>query len=366
MLTIDDLEHSLQETKLTEVEPDLWPFCLFLLAARQRYLAPSYVRKQIKAMQQSDQLKPGFLAQSCLIIHKRQQLGICPTITLAKLARRASLRDSAELIARALLNQQQTQSWPATGNITPLPAKLLRALLRWPEQTGLLERVLEILHSQPRLSTQLCAQATLFTEQTKTLSLKPALLLLGPERSRELLLLSHFETSLTHPYFPLRESLLERRRLMNEVLLKLQQQFDWQFPCRIELLTYLLIYDCWRHSKWTTQSTWTVDSRYPVTSINHWLLTKRPLKGHWAKRLVRYWQLPLQINNLLVPESKQVSQQKAALELAIACIHYTDDPHQALKAPLKACKLTAEDYAKLVELSMIETGHFSPLPQATY
>lgn len=366
MLTIDQLETSLQQAKLAEVEPDLWPYCLFLLAAHQRYMAPSYLRKQLQAMQQPDKLKPGLLAQSCLFIAKQQQRGINPTITLANLARRASLRDATELIARALLNQQHTQSWPTGGNITPLPAKLLRALLRWPDKTGLLERVLEILNSQPRLSKQLCEQATLFTEQTKTLSLKPALLLLGPERSRELLLLSHFETSLTHPYFPLRESILERRRLMNEVLLQLQQRFDWQFPCRIELLTYLLIYDCWRHSKWTTKSTWAVDSRYPITNLNHWLITKRPLKWHWATRLVRYWQLSPQIYNLLVLDRHELSQQKAALQLAIASVHYAEDHVKSLKKALQVCHLTTRDYAKLVEHSMLETGYFTPLPQASY
>lgn len=366
MLTIDDLENTLQQTKLAEIEPELWPYCLFLLAARQRYLAPSYLRKQLQAMQQPKKVRPGLLAQSCLFIHKQRQRGVSPTESIATLARRSSFRDASELIARALLNQQHTQSWPTSSNITPLPAKLLRALLRWPDRTGLLERVLDILNSQPRLSKQLCEQATLFTEQTKTLSLKSALLLLGPERSRELLLLSHFETSLTHPYFPLRESLLERRRLMNEVLLQLQQQFDWQFPCRIELLTYLLIYDCWRHSKWTNNSTWAVDPRYPITDMNHWLITKRPLKGHWATRLIRYWQLSPAINPLLTAEKQKLTQQKAALQLAIASVHCAEGHGKEVDKALQACRLNIRQYARLVQDSMLEIGYFTPLPQSSY
>lgn len=339
---------------------------LFVAAAAQGNFSLPYAREQFHAVQQNQHKVLGPLARCCLVIANKTTQGRTLEHTLARLAQRPAYALCAELLSRALLHKREPQQWTPPSTPNPLPAKLLRALLHWPEQPGLLERVLYILAQQPALSQTLCQQATAYTPQGKQLALKQSLLLLGPQRSRELLLLSHFESSLTQPYFPLRRALLQRRRLINQMLFLLQSTYGVQLPCRIELLTYLLIYDAWRNPTWCTAAHWNSNPSEPVYSLNAWLAGSRPLQARTASRLVQYWQLDEGILPLLNNNTATTPAQ-SALQLAIAATTTCSEAQlESLSAALQQCQLTPVTYAQLVEQAQRQIAHYCPWPARRY
>jgi hypothetical protein len=364
---LDDMQQHLAGADLAPFSGIELALRLFVLAAAQANFSLPYTRQQFNSMQQTRSGVLGPLARCCLLAGKRNLEGSTTEQTLARLAQRPAYSACAELLARAWLHQHNEEIWSPPPPANPLPAKLLRALLHWPEQPGLLERVLHILSHQPALSNTLCQQATAYTPQGKQLALKQSLLLLGPQRSREMLLLSHFESSLTQPYFPLRSALLQRRRLLNQVLLQLQSRFSLHLPCRIELLTYLLIYEAWRNPVWCTANRWQTNPAAPVFSLNHWLPGPRPLQGRTAGRLVQYWQLDDGIQSLLKPVTQPQSMPQAALQLAIAAVDEKPASHgEALKPALEVCRLSVTDYAELVTEAKQQIAYQCPWPERRY
>lgn len=362
----DDILAQGDDTDLASLHGLQLSLTLFVLAALQGNFAQPYSRQQFRSMQAAQSSALGPLARCCLLIAKKNAQGSHSEQTLARLAQRPAYTACAELISRALLHQRDNQLWPKPKSANPLPAKLLRALLHWPDKPGLLERVLQILSHQPALSNTLCQQATAYTPQGRQLALKQSLLLLGPQRSRELLLLSHFESSLTQPYFPLRSALLQRRRLINQVLLQLQSTLDLELPCRIELLTYLLIYDAWRNPTWCVATRWKENTKAPVYNLNRWLPSARPLQGRTASRLIHYWQLPADIQPLISASSSSTPP-AAALQLAIGAADPAPEKHlSALGPALEMCKLSAADYAQLVQRARYQVDYHCPWPERRY
>ncbi|MGX5914366.1 hypothetical protein ACR0ST_06485 [Aliidiomarina sp. Khilg15.8] len=362
----DDILANQADADLAALDGFSFSLTLFVLAAAQGNFALPYSRQQFRSMQAAQSSTLGPLARCCLLIAKKNAQGSSTHQTLTRLAQRPAYTDCAELISRALLHQQDPQAWPPPQSTNPLPAKLLRALLHWPDKPGLLERVLHILAHQPALSSTLCQQATAYTPQGKQLGLKQSLLLLGPQRSRELLLLSHFESSLTQPYFPLRSALLQRRRLINQVLLQLQSDIDLELPCRIELLTYLLIYDAWRNPAWCVATRWKTMPEAPVFSLARWLPSARPLQGRTAGRLVQYWQLHPHIQSL-ISSSSASSPAAAALQLAVAATDPAPQAHlDALQPALQQCKLSPADYDQLIEQAKYQVHDHCPWPERRY
>lgn len=362
----ENIQTELVDTDIRTLSAVPLSLSLFVAAAAQGNFSLPYSRQQFSAMQDDQHTVLGPLARCCLVIASRTTQGHDIEHTLARLAQRPSYAPCAELLSRALLHQQEPEQWSPSSAPNPLPAKLLRALLHWPEQPGLLDRVLHILAQQPALSQTLCQQATAYTPQGKQLALKQSLLLLGPQRSRELLLLSHFESSLTQPYFPLRRALLQRRRLMNQLLFLLQSKYDLQLPCRIELLTYLLIYDAWRNPTWCTAAHWDNNPEAPVYSLNAWLTGARPLLPRTASRLVQYWQLDDGILPLLNNDAAACSAQ-SALQLAIAATSTCSEAQlESLSPALRHYELTSADYAQLAEQAQQQIGHYCPWPNRRY
>lgn len=301
---------------IENLSKDAYVAALFVHSAQLYPFAAKYLQTQLtELLGQSRHSHLNSLARSCALLGKQRQAGQAPHAVLARFARHHHFKYPGEYIARALINQQylhakraeaaslegadmlhEVQSWrlPFTlhTDIKPVPATLMRALLKWPENDRLFAQALSILQQQPALTQRLCRYATTYTPQGKQLALKPSLLLLGPQRSRELVLLAHFETNLSKPVFPLRTSLLKRCTLIQQCLHQLAQTFSVPLPCRAELIAYLLVYDAWRNPRWTTASKLSDNPQQPWV-VSSWLGGKSATSEHRvALRLCQYWRLP--------------------------------------------------------------------------
>lgn len=337
-LTFDNAEDGFPAS-LTGLPDVTMQQVLFYHCARLYPLPPAYARQQLIALGENRHAELNHLARSCQYyvrkhVHQHaRQHGQSDADILARLARRKVLAKPAELIARALLNltvldavRQQpdpdtevTLPYPLIAEQRPAQPSLLRALLHWPDNDRLFRRVLTNLTSQPALSQTLCRYATAYTPQGKLLDLKHALLLLGPQRSRELVLLAHFESSLIQPVFPLKADILQRYRLIQHVLNRLSTQFSIELPVRCELLAYLLIYDAWRSPEWVTTTRWQTDSKISICRVDHWLKVSRPHQHRIAKRLCQYWRLPGSVAFALDMQTKD-AKLNALVGLSVAAV----------------------------------------------
>ena len=234
---------------------------------------------------------------------------------LAKLTRYKNLSEGLELVSQLVHYQLQFLESAPIKSVKPLPRKLLVAIRNWPENDEVFPKVIQALESHPSLSDRLREQATAQTEQTHLLGLKQSLLWLGPERSRELILVSHFETHLSYPYFPLREPLLVLRTFLSRVLESLLELVNVDMPCHPDLLSYLWVYDCWYHPNWTTQVHWKPlpkKSNARVKPTDWQTMPKKP-NLHRAMKLAEYWRLsPRLVNFLAQPE-------QSSNRLAVLC-----------------------------------------------
>ena len=308
---------------------------LFFHCARLYPLAPAYTRQQLAALQHNHQQQLNYLARACQYFARQRVKGRSPDYILARLVNHPALTVAAELITQALLNLQVLAQvrerphhkraalvelpFPLLAEHRPTQPGLLRALLRWPDNDGLLPSILATLAKQPVLSLTLRRYATNYTKQQKLLELKPALLLLGPQRSRELVLLAQFETLLLQPVFPLKPDLLQRHQLIHHMLALLAARFNVSLPARSELLAYLLIYDAWRSPEWLIAGAWSVSDNFPVYRVEHWLHTAQPHHHRVAARLCDYWQLPKETCSLLTLNA-QDTRLNAIVGLSIAAV----------------------------------------------
>lgn len=305
---------------LEDLSKDAFIAALFVHSAQLYPLAPKYLQAQLRELLGNARHSHlNTLARCCVLLSQQSHSGQDIRSVLARLARHPHFKHAAECIAQALLNQQylhtrrariaslkgsdrltDMQSWrlpfARQDDIKPVPATLMRALLKWPYNDKLFPQALKILQQQPALTNLLCRHATTYTPQGKQLELKPSLLLLGPQRSRELVLLAHFESNLSKPVFPLRAILLKRRALIQQSLQQLAQTFSVALPCRAELIAYLLIYDAWRNPRWTTAYKLSDRTQQPWV-VSSWLDGKPATTEHRvALRLCQYWRLPDQLS----------------------------------------------------------------------
>ncbi|MCC5856267.1 MAG: hypothetical protein JJU10_11415 [Idiomarina sp.] len=290
----------------------------------------------------------------------------------ARLARYPSLTQGTEIAAELLLKQQETHENPAGQRVRPLPGKLLAAIGAWPQQDELLPKVVTALESQPLLSHHLCEHATAITGQRHALTVKQALLLLGPLRSRELILISHFETQLTAPYFPLRKQLLLRRQLVARILERLCDETGVVLPAHPELLTYLWVYDCWFQPEWTTSLRWqSPASKTLPDTVKSWQRTKQPLSATRALKLTDYWGLPSALSSLVKLFDNSSNRAFTCCRLAIAggYIAYQSSSElpvawrEQLDARLEVIGLPLARYLQILESEMQELHCYSPYEQ---
>lgn len=304
---------------LTDLPVQAMQNVLFFHCARLYPLSPTYIRQQLNALTFNQHHELNHLARACQYFARQRSKGHSDHEILRRMTHSPVFDNSAELIARALLNLQVlakvreqprykrpsevTLPYPLFAAPRPTQPGLLRALLRWPDNDVLLQRVLAALSSQPSVSLAFRRYATNYTQQQKLLDLKASLLLLGPQRSREIVLLAHFETSLVQPGFPLKPDLMQRYQLIRHMLALLSARFDAILPVRPDLLAYLLIYDAWRAPEWLVAGAWTPAVNFPVYRVDYWLQCERPHQHRVAKRLCDYWRLPKQLGPLLTLES---------------------------------------------------------------
>ncbi|RUO32056.1 hypothetical protein CWE12_03450 [Aliidiomarina sedimenti] len=353
-------------------------------------LASPYKRQQIQWLKQGRQQQQlSHLAKACLLMAKKAEQGFHPEQVLARLARHTQYQFAAEFIARAYLNDQYGDEYSAaceasededelpplqlpyslTDDVKPMPASLVRALINWPQKDALFKQVVAMLEQQSALSQLLCRYATAYTPQGHVLGLKQSLLLTGPQRSRELVLLSHFESSLTRPQFPLRKSLLTRRQLITQMLFMFEEQQQIEFPCRVELLSWLVVYDAWRNPAWTGHRHWRRDSGAKPWRLQRWLRSSRTYTHRVATRLCQYWQLPSALPGLLLTE-KPTNSLQAALALSIASVEWLElladqSSHQSLVRELQPALALLNgfdhhDYHQLVHQAAWACGYHCP------
>ena len=320
---------------LTDLPVEAMQSVLFFHCARLYPLSLAYIRHQLSALASCQPHELNHLARACHYFARQRSKGRSEHEILRRIAHSPVYSDTAELIARALLNLQAlalvreqplqnrptkvTLPYPLFAEPRPTQPGLLRALLRWPDNDVLLQRVLSALNSQPSVSLAFRRYATSYTKQQKLLDLKASLLLLGPQRSREMVLLAHFETKLVQPVFPLKPDLLQRYQLMRHMLTLLTARLNATLPVRPELVAYLLIYDAWRAPEWLVASAWKPANNFPVYRVDHWLHCERPHQHRVAKRLCEYWRLPKQLGPLLTLESDN-STLNQIVALSIAAI----------------------------------------------
>ena len=382
---------------LEPLNDNAYAAALFIHSARLYPFAPSYLQAQLtELLGQRMQSQLNTLARCCALLGKQRHNKHQITATLARFAHHHHFKQAAEYISRALINQQylreQRQRPPALDeaetdwqlpfavhdDIKPVPATLMRALLKWPQNDKLFEQALHTLQQQPALTNLLCRYATAYTPQGRQLELKPSLLLLGPERSRELVLLAHFESNLSKPVFPLRSTLLKRRALIQQCLHRLANTFSVRLPCRAELIAYLLVYDAWRSPRWTT-ATKLVDIASPPWRVSSWIGAREGAADHRVSlRLCRYWQMPqnlslaiqLQHPDMRVNAVVALSVASVASLSASSAIHTTNaenHPHAALSPWLSALQAdaspnsTAARYQQAIQQAAVDAHYASEL-----
>lgn len=282
---------------------------LIAWAANYRYLSKRYTQlllsqsivNRSRSLQQQEKRPLSQLIRCAQVIADDTWQGKDLSAIFSRLIRYRNVAQGMDLLAEVLWHQEQFDAANThQTKLRPLPRKLLHAIRGWPYNDELLPKVVEALEKQTLLQQRIREQATELTKQRHLLSVKQALLLLGPEASRELILITHFEAHLTHPYIPLRQSLLHRRALLSQCLLLLCEQVKVSLPCHVDLLCYLWIYDCWYHPELSTQLRWKYQtSLVAPETITAWQPLQQPLLPTRALKLVDYWQLPSSLVPLL-------------------------------------------------------------------
>ncbi len=273
---------------------------LIAWAAHYRYLSKRYTNlllsqsfmNRVHSIHSRGKQPLSQIIRCAQVIANEAWLGKDLRTIFARLIRYRNVAQGTELLAEVLWHQQQFLEASTQRAIRPLPRKLLHAIRGWPYNDELLPKVVEALEQQSLLQQRIREQATERTEQRHLLSVKQALLLLGPEASRELILITHFEAHLTHPYIPLRQELLHRRALLSQCLQLLCDRVGVTLPCHADLLCYLWLYDCWYHPELSTQARWRYQTSYTLPdTISSWQPLQQKLVPLRALKLIEYWQL---------------------------------------------------------------------------
>lgn len=267
---------------------------------KQQLLSQSFINRA-KSLRQQDKLPLSQITRCARLIADDTWQGKPLANVFARLSRYRNVLFGMEIHAEVLLQQVQfAKNNTQQIKVRPLPRKLLQAIRHWPLNDEVFPKVVSALEQQPFLKLRIQEQATERTQQRRLLSVKQALLLLGPEASRELLLITHFEAHLTHLYIPLRQELLHRRALLSQCLQLLCEHFAIHLPCHADLLSYLLVYDCWYHPNLSTQLRWgyALSTKAPESTAA-WQPLQRPLAPLRALKLVDYWQLPTSLVSLI-------------------------------------------------------------------
>lgn len=290
--------------------------------------------------------------------------------TLARLVRYRNVEQGTNLLAEVLWYQQQFLETNTDHHLRPLPRKLLSAIRSWPYNDDLFEKVLSALETQHVLSHRVREHATAQTNQHRLLSLKESLLLLGPEQSREVILVTHFATHLTWPYMPLRLELLMRRVVLADMLRRLASHCRIELPCDAELLSYLWIYDAWYHSELSTQQQWQYETQtFAPERVGEWQSLKTKLTSQRALKLAEYWQLPATTLPLLRMHKSESNRailcaRLAHIAAALICEHALNAPktwQARIETLQKALQLSSQDFQKLLQASAFEQSVQCPI-----
>lgn len=337
---------------------------LIAWAAHYRYLSKRYtqlllsqsIMNRARSLQQQDKRPLSQLIRCAQVIADDAWQGKDLRSIFTRLVRYRNVAQGVELLAEVLWYQEQFAAANThQTKLRPLPRKLLHAIRGWPYNDELLPRVVEALEKQTLLQQRLREQATELTKQRRLLSVKQALLLLGPEASRELILITHFEAHLTHPYIPLRQALLHRRALLAQCLLLLCDQVKVSLPCHVDLLCYLWIYDCWYHPELSTQLRWKYQtSLIAPEAITTWQPLQQQLEPVRALKLVDYWQLPSSLVPLLRMHSSLTNPALVCARLAHIATELIS--HHGTELP-KAWESQVEPLLKAVHLSWADFLH---------
>src|SRR5690554_3041113 len=255
-LTFEQCLHDLQQRK-TETkgsQPELSLALLLIAWAGYRApLATRYMQQlmlhtfmRLRQTESPPDAQPSQLVYCAQFIAKHRFIGTQLRTILAHLITKPELAEGREILSDVLLHQADGNNALAVKQrFRPLPRRFLQAIRDWPEQESLLKKVLTVLEKHPRLQYQLRQQATLRTQQRHLLPTKQALLFLGPAKSREFILLTHFQQHLTAPVFPLRATLLQRRAMLAFSLQAFCSLANIRLPISAKLISYFLVYDFW-------------------------------------------------------------------------------------------------------------------------
>lgn len=288
---------------------------------------------------------------------------------LAKLTRYRNLSDGLELVSQLIHYQLQFIEAKPEKTVRPLPRKLLVAIRNWPDNDEVFPKVIQALENHPSLSVRLREQATAQTQQHHLLGLKQSLLWLGPERSRELILISHLETHLSWPYFPMREHLLVMRTMLSRLIEAFQNLLSVELPCHPDLLSYLWIYDCWYHPHWTTQVYWAgiVKKSAPPLQPLDWQSFNYDAPLQRSAKLSEYWRLPPRLNRLLETskgKSRFVSVcQLATMATSIAYESGGEAPNawkNVLSEHLTKLGISWSEFNEVIHKTTVEFGLYCP------
>ncbi|RUO44374.1 hypothetical protein CWE15_04150 [Aliidiomarina taiwanensis] len=353
---------------------------LIAWAGRHKPLVTAYLHKlMLQALvqqrpTQTGQILPSQVLYCAGVIAKQRYEGTPLRTIFAQLREQSTQAEGRELIAQVLRQQATpTQDAPPPLRLKPLPQRFLQAVRDWPDNELLLDKVIHVVNQHPILQQRLCHQATLHTQQRRLLTTKQALLLLGPEASRELLLTSHFEAHLTAPRFPLRRHILQRRSQLAGCLQGLCRSASIQLPCTPELLSYLWVYDLWFHGAFTTQLAWQPPAGEQAPSrVALWVPWLQNVSSARALKLIDYWQMPTELAEILMGTHTNQAL-LACIQLAhvgsILVSDYGNDLPHAWQPQLTAwCRtvgISLSHYQSLLwQLAQDQRAHspFQPLP----
>lgn len=317
---------------------------------------------------------PSQLLYCAHIIAKQRLQGVPLHSVMARLRKQSEMASGCELIAQVLLQQMDSAEQTAhRRRLRPLPRAFLQAVRDWPENEALLIKVIQVLEQHPVLQQRLRQQATLHTAQRRLLPLKQALLLLGPEASRELILITHFETHLTAPEFPLRAEVLKRRELLTHCFQTLTNETKVSTPCHPDLMSFFWVYDVWFHASATTQTVWQqpTTEHFPDT-VAGWLASMKGDSHERALKLLDYWQMPTELADLLTLKNSQCKLQACARLAHVTCsiiIDYAGEVPDVWQRQLDTLLATTHIKPSSFNSLLLQIAHtkqahcvFQPLP----
>lgn len=293
-----------------------------------------------------------------------------------KLRHYKQLRQAMELMARVLLQQEQEQALRIHAP-KPLSHTFLTLITSW-HQADNLDEVLKVIKQYPELEQRMKESATELTLQNKALSLKQALLLLGPEKSHEHLLVTHFETQLTRGYFPLKEDFRLRIHWLAILFQQLCEGQEVELPCHPKLLAYLWSFDVWFHDTLTVQTKWKYATHQALPdAVSLWQPLPETFSPRVALVLISQWQLPLGVKEALIPEQSNLADTNLHVCARLALIsiplllEYSFDEwpaswEQELFLLLRKLSLTVSDYQSFLFQFASQQHLYCPVHHESY